>query len=86
MAEITLIVHARSSKSKIQVIEGVAHIWVSAPPIEGAANEAVIALLAKHLGIPRRDLTIVRGASARHKRIAIEALSTEEIFRHLEKE
>ncbi|WP_331852378.1 DUF167 domain-containing protein [Sphingopyxis sp. EG6] len=44
---------------------------VMAPPADGAANEAVIGLLAAALGRPRRDLTLLRGATARIKLIAI---------------
>ena len=44
---------------------------VTAPPADGAANEAVIGLLAAALGRPRRDLTLLRGATARIKLIAI---------------
>ena len=44
---------------------------VTAPPADGAANDAVLALLAAALGRPRRDLTLLRGAAARIKLIAI---------------
>lgn len=46
---------------------------VTAPPADGAANEAVIRLLAIALDRPRRDLTLLRGASARIKLIGIAA-------------
>ena len=41
------------------------------PPADGAANDAVLALLAAALGCPRRDLTLLRGATARIKLIGI---------------
>lgn len=44
---------------------------VTAPPADGAANEAVLTLLAAALDRPRRDLTLLRGAAARIKLIAI---------------
>ena len=40
---------------------------VSAPPAEGRANDALLALLAKSWGLPRRDLAIVGGAKSRNK-------------------
>jgi uncharacterized protein (TIGR00251 family) len=40
-------------------------------PSDGAANEAVVKCLARALGISRSELTIISGASGRHKRIAI---------------
>ena len=44
---------------------------VTAPPADGAANEAVLRLLAAALGRPRRDLTLLRGATARIKLVAV---------------
>ena len=44
---------------------------VAEAPADGAANEAVIKLLAKALGIGRSDLTIISGHAGRHKRVAI---------------
>ena len=50
-------------------------VRLSAPPVEGAANEALIALLARTLAIPRRSISIASGEKSRDKRIAIEGLS-----------
>ena len=44
---------------------------VTAPPADGAANEAVMRLLAAALVRPRRDLTLLRGATTRVKLIAL---------------
>ncbi|WEK44967.1 MAG: DUF167 family protein [Candidatus Sphingomonas colombiensis] len=44
---------------------------ISAPPVDGAANAALIALIAKVFGVPKRDVAIVAGESARLKRLAI---------------
>jgi uncharacterized protein (TIGR00251 family) len=46
-------------------------INVAEAPADGAANDAVIKLLAKALGISRSELSIISGATSRHKRIAI---------------
>ena len=46
-------------------------VHVAAAPADGAANDAVIALLAKALGVSRSELSIIAGATARHKRIGI---------------
>ena len=45
---------------------------VSAPPVDGAANAAVIALVAKAFGVAKRDVTLIAGESARVKRLAIQ--------------
>lgn len=44
---------------------------VNAPPIDGKANEAVIALVAAHFGVPKSRVDIRSGASSRLKRIQI---------------
>jgi len=44
---------------------------VRAAPSEGAANEALIRLIAKTLGVPPRDVTLAAGATSRIKRLSI---------------
>ncbi len=56
---------------------------VQAPPEKGRANEAVCALLAKTLGCSARDVTVVAGATARDKTVAIEGYGEEQIRRAL---
>lgn len=46
-------------------------VRVAEPPADGAANDAVVKLLAKALGISRAEVKIVSGAASRHKRVAI---------------
>jgi hypothetical protein len=46
-------------------------IRVAEAPTDGAANDAVVKLLAKALGISRSELSIISGATSRHKRVAI---------------
>lgn len=54
-------------------------IKVTAPPVEGAANEALIDLLADTLGCPRSAVRIVRGQTSRHKTVLIAGLSAAEV-------
>ena len=51
--------------------DGVLLVRVTAPPIEGKANDAVVALLARTLGTPRGAIQVVRGAGARTKRVSV---------------
>jgi uncharacterized protein YggU (UPF0235/DUF167 family) len=44
---------------------------VTAPPAEGRANDALLALLAKSWGVPRRDLALVGGAKSRNKTVHV---------------
>jgi uncharacterized protein (TIGR00251 family) len=46
-------------------------VRVAEAPADGAANEGVIRLVAKALGISRSDLAIISGETSRHKRLAI---------------
>jgi uncharacterized protein (TIGR00251 family) len=52
-------------------------IRVAAPPVEGAANQALERFLADELGLARAAVRIVSGASARRKRIAIDGVERE---------
>jgi uncharacterized protein (TIGR00251 family) len=46
-------------------------VRVAEAPTDGAANDAVVRLLAKALGISRSEVAIISGETSRHKRIAI---------------
>ena len=63
--------------------EGVLLVHVSAPPVEGRANEALRKLVARSLGIARGRVAIVRGAGAREKSVRVEGLSREHLRRAL---
>ncbi len=58
-------------------------VRVTAPPDEGRANEAVIALLAERLGLPRRSLRVAGGAASRTKWIEADGLEEGELWRRL---
>lgn len=62
-----------ASRDEVKIVDGAVHLRVTAPPADGAANEAVLRLLAAALGRPPRDLTLLRGAAARIKLIGIAA-------------
>jgi uncharacterized protein YggU (UPF0235/DUF167 family) len=61
------------------VVDGVLRAKVGAPAVEGAANLALIRLLADELGIARRDVRIVAGAASRQKLIVVEGVPAETI-------
>lgn len=58
-------------RDEVRIEDGAVHLRVTAPPADGAANDAVLRLLAAALDRPRRDLTLLRGAAARVKLIGI---------------
>ena len=63
---------------------GLFKVKVTAPPIEGKANKALLALLAGKLRVPKGAIEIISGKSSRLKSIRIDGLSEEEIVRALE--
>jgi uncharacterized protein (TIGR00251 family) len=51
--------------------DGALVVRLAAPPVEGSANEALVAFLAEALDLPRRNIRIVSGERSRRKRLAI---------------
>jgi len=58
---------------------------LTAPPIEGRANEACIDFFAKLLNVPRSSVTIASGANSRNKAIRVAGLSAEEVRQRIGK-
>ncbi len=54
-------------------------VRLTAQPVDGAANEALVALLAERLALPKRSIRIVRGATSRLKTLEIDGLTFEEV-------
>lgn len=69
----------RSSRNSIEWEEGTLKVRLTAPPVDGAANEALLTLLAQRLGLPKRDTYIVQGAAGRHKIVEITGMTLEEL-------
>lgn len=82
---IDILVQPRASRAKIGPMhDDRIKISVTAPPVEGAANQAVVELIAKRLKRPRRDVTVTRGESSRRKTVrvaGIAAAAVEEALR-----
>jgi uncharacterized protein (TIGR00251 family) len=65
-------VRPRASRSALAgVHDGILALRISAPPVDGRANDAVIELLAKTFGVRPSAVEIVSGASARRKRVRV---------------
>ena len=83
-ARIEIRVQPRASQNTIsRVVAGVLRIRVTAPPVNGQANAAAIALLARALDVPKSAIRLVKGASSREKTLAVESLSQEEVNQRL---
>jgi len=76
---ITIRVIPRSSRNTLEWDQGILKARLTAPPVDGAANTALINLLIERLSVPRRTISIVRGETSRTKTVEIAALTLEEL-------
>jgi len=76
--DIQVIPHASRSEL-VSVQDGVLKIKVTSPPVEGAANDACIKLLAKELGLKKSQMEISSGAKSRKKTVMIKNISKAEL-------
>lgn len=73
-------VQPRSSRECVDGVHGDAlRVRVNAPPVDGAANEAVVEVLAKALGVAKRAVTIVGGAASRNKVVEVSGIGAPEV-------
>jgi hypothetical protein len=79
---LTFDIHVIPHASRVEIVgvhEGALKVKVTVPPVEGAANEACIKLLAKELGLKRSQLEIASGAKSRKKTIMVKDISKVEL-------
>ncbi len=78
--EVRVRVTPRAKRTRVGGMHGGAlKISVTEPPVDGEANEAVIVALASALDVPRRSVTLVRGASSREKTLRIEGATAAQV-------
>ncbi len=66
----------RARKSQLSgVREGALVVQIAAPPVDGAANAELVATLARTLGVPRRDVELVKGDASRTKVVEVRGLA-----------
>lgn len=74
----------RSPKNALDgVRDGRLLVRVTAPPVESAANDAVVAALAAALRVPRRDIGIISGATGRNKTVEIAGIAAPDLLARL---
>jgi len=77
-------VQPRAAKNQISGAQGnELKIHVAAPPVDSAANEALVEFLAKKFGCGRNRIEIIRGHKSRHKTLKLYGFVLEEIFRKI---
>jgi uncharacterized protein (TIGR00251 family) len=71
----------RASKTAlVGVHDGRLKVSLAAPPVDGAANAALVAFFAKALARPKRDVELVRGETGRRKTLAIRGVTVEALL------
>jgi uncharacterized protein len=74
----------RAKKSRVVGARGDAvEISLAAPPVDGAANEELVRMLACVLDVPKRAVTLLRGETSQRKLVEITGISADEARRRL---
>ena len=77
----------RASRDRLGPVHGDRlKVQLTAPPVDGAANDALVALVARTLGRPRGDVSIVRGATARKKTVRVAGATRDALLGRIEDE
>jgi uncharacterized protein (TIGR00251 family) len=78
-ARIKIHVQPRAARNEITGMHGDSlRIRLAAPPVDNAANEALVAFVAETLGVPKRQIRIAAGATSRKKQIEIDGITAEQ--------
>lgn len=83
MGRIDVRVSPKSSRNAVELKNGVIKVYVTAPPVDGEANEAVCKLVAARLGVPKTNVRVVRGDTSKTKTLEVEGLIDETILSRL---
>ncbi|HTA77547.1 MAG TPA: DUF167 domain-containing protein [bacterium] len=76
----------RSSQNKVMGVEnGSLKLKLTAPPVEGAANDAVVDLLSKWLGKPKNTVELVKGQQSRNKLVKLTGIRAADVLKAIEK-
>lgn len=71
-------VQPRALRTELVGLHGNAlKVRLSAPPVDGAANKALIRFIALRLGVPLKAVTLERGATSREKTVKVEGIAVE---------
>ena len=87
MATIEVKVHPKAKRNAIELSDGsTIKVSVTAAPERGRANQALVALLAKRLGIPKGAVRLVRGERSRTKVLLVEGIESADLLARLSAE
>ena len=83
-ATLSVRIQPRASKNGMERLsDGSLKIRLTAPPVDGAANDALVRFLAETFGVPRSQVEILSGHTARQKIVRITGIGEEEVVRVL---
>jgi uncharacterized protein (TIGR00251 family) len=86
MNQLEIRVTPRSSRNKVEITpDGNVKVFVTAPPADGEANDAVLKVLAKALSVAPTSLSVIRGQKSREKVIDLGNLSKNEAYERLKR-
>ena len=81
---IKVYVAPRSSSNKVMGVHNSSiKVSLTAPPVEGAANKALIEFMAKVLGVPRGAVRITSGETSRHKTVSVAGVGAQAALKKL---
>jgi uncharacterized protein (TIGR00251 family) len=84
MGDLAIRVQPRAKRTEVAgERDGAVVIRVSAPPVDGRANEAVCRLIAERLGVPKSAVQVVRGHTGRAKQVRVDGVSADQIRHRL---
>lgn len=76
-----MVVQPKAHRNQVAgILDRALKIKLTAPPVEGAANEALTKFLAQVLGIRKSEVTILRGETSHHKLIHCRSLTAEALL------
>jgi uncharacterized protein (TIGR00251 family) len=85
LVRISIQVHPGAKKNAIlRFQDGVWHMKIAVPPVEGKANKELIEFLSEILGVSNSRITIEKGTTSRKKLIAVEGLTEAEVTKRLQ--
>jgi uncharacterized protein (TIGR00251 family) len=71
-------IQPRASRTELAGLhDGVIKIRIAAPPVENAANRALIDFIAQHLGIAKRSVRVISGGASRRKVLEVDGVTAE---------
>lgn len=84
---LSLVIQPRASKSEVVGEFGSPprlKLRIAAPPVDGAANEAVVELLSKKLSVSKGSIEIIRGQTGKNKSVLCRGVAAEDILSKLQ--